>query len=108
MAIREQQKPRSTRRARSRIPRFKTIEEAAEFWDTHDTTEFEDEFEVVTHVKFVPGGPTKALTVRLDEGTFAALTQHARELGVRPARLARLWIFEQVRALSKQRARKTQ
>jgi hypothetical protein len=31
---------------RSKIPGFKTIEEA-EFWDTRDTTEFLDEFEEV-------------------------------------------------------------
>jgi hypothetical protein len=30
-----------------RIPKFASIEEEAVFWDTHDTTEFEDEFEEV-------------------------------------------------------------
>lgn len=28
---------------KSRIPEFKTIQEEAEFWDVHSTTEFEDE-----------------------------------------------------------------
>jgi len=32
------------RKTKSRIPRFKSIEEEAEFWDNHDTTEFEDEY----------------------------------------------------------------
>ncbi|RJS82250.1 hypothetical protein CW713_05345 [Methanophagales archaeon] len=33
------------------IPIFKSVEEEAEFWDTHDTEEFADEFEPV-EVKF--------------------------------------------------------
>ena len=41
------------RRTESRIPAFKTIEEEAEFWDTHDSSEFDDEFETVTDVRFV-------------------------------------------------------
>ena len=32
---------------RSRIPDFASLEEEAEFWDTHDSTEFEDEWEPV-------------------------------------------------------------
>jgi len=31
----------------NKIPMFKTIQEEAEFWDTHDTTDFEDEFKPV-------------------------------------------------------------
>lgn len=42
----EQRKPLRQARPKSRIPHFKTIEEEAEFWDTHDLTEFEDEFEL--------------------------------------------------------------
>ena len=32
----------------NRIPDFPSIEEEAEFWDTHDTTDFEEEFHLVT------------------------------------------------------------
>lgn len=38
----EQSEPR-----KSRISEFSNIEEEAEFWDTHDTAEFEDEFKPV-------------------------------------------------------------
>jgi hypothetical protein len=30
-----------------KIPEFKTEEEEAQFWDEHDTTEYEDEFKTV-------------------------------------------------------------
>ncbi len=83
---------------RSRIPTFKNVEEEAEFWDTHDLTELEDELELVTDVKFVKTRPKKALTVRLDQDTFAAVSQEARKQGIGSSTLARLWILERVRA----------
>jgi hypothetical protein len=51
-----QGRPPPRRHAKSRIPTFSTIEEEAEFWDTHDITEFEDELELVTDVRFVKAG----------------------------------------------------
>lgn len=88
--------PPTRSRKKSRIPAFHTVEEEAEFWDAHSTAEFEDEFEEVKNVRFVRGGPTKTITVRLDEETFAALRQQAQENGVAPSRLARLWLFQRV------------
>jgi hypothetical protein len=49
-------------RARSRLPRFKSYEEEAAFWDTHDSTEFESEFkptmvrfaDKIQHVAMIP------------------------------------------------------
>ncbi len=43
----------TVRRTEGRVPAFKTIEEEAEFWDTHDSSEFDGEFETVTEVRFV-------------------------------------------------------
>lgn len=80
----------------SRIPTFKTIEEEADFWNTHSLADFEDEIEEVPDVYFVRGGPTKTMTVRLDTDTFAALSQQAHDLGVAPSRLARLWLSQRV------------
>ena len=39
----------------SKLPRIDSIQELAEFWDTHDLTDFEDELEEVTELVFVPG-----------------------------------------------------
>jgi hypothetical protein len=63
----EQEQPKT---AKSRIPAFKTIEEEADFWDTHSIEEFADELTPVENVKFVKDSPKKALTVRFDEDTF--------------------------------------
>ena len=59
--------------------------------------EFEDEFEAVTDVQFTSVGPTTAITVRLNEDSFVALSREARKQGIRPAALVRLWILEPLR-----------
>ncbi len=82
---------------KSRIPDFKTIEEA-EFWDTHDSTEFEDEFTEVDDVQFVMKTHKKPLTLRLEEQSLNELRKIAREKGIGPSTLARMWILERLRA----------
>jgi hypothetical protein len=91
------------KRTKSRIPRFTRIEEAAEFWDTHDSAEFENQFETVDDVRFVVlrGEPAKSLTVRLPEDALAQLTAKANELGIDPSTLVRMWVLDQLRAQQK-------
>ncbi len=38
-----------------KLPITDSIEELAEFWDTHDVTDFEEELEEVPHPVFVRG-----------------------------------------------------
>ena len=81
------------------IPEFASREDEAEFWDTHDLTEFEDELEVVNDVRFVVmrGEPKKPLTVGLPEDTLRTLTEQAHEQGVGASTLVRMWILEHMR-----------
>ena len=78
------------------VPAFNSIEEEAEFWDTHDVTDFvkddADEVELVL-------GPElrRNVTVRLNTGDVEKLDRCAEELGVEPAELARMWIEEQLK-----------
>ncbi|TAK34301.1 MAG: hypothetical protein EPO21_10160 [Chloroflexota bacterium] len=86
-------------RAKSQISTFRSVEEEAEFWDTHSTTEFEDEFEEVRDVRFVVtrGRPKKAITVRLPEEALADLAREAQQKGIGPSTLVRMWILEHLR-----------
>ena len=79
-----------------RSPTFSSIDEAAEFWDTHDSADFEAEFEDVTGVTFVPAYVKNAITVRFDEETLVALAERAfaHEIGV--STLIRKWILERL------------
>ena len=82
---------------KSKIPRFETREEEAEFWDTHDTTEFEDEFEPV-EVTFAQSLVRRGLTVPLNAQTIDLLQHLAREKKTEPATLVQMWILDRLRA----------
>lgn len=109
MATEREAQPSKTKQTKSRIPTFKTIEEEAEFWDTHSLAEFEDELEEVTDVRFVVtrGEPKKPMTVRLGQTDLARLTKQAQKLGVGPSTLARMWILERLRTQQPDSAAKT-
>jgi hypothetical protein len=76
------------------IPVFNTLEEEAEFWDNHDTTDFEDEFKPV-EVRFARN-LSEGLTVRFDTETLGKLREQARQKGIGPTTLARMWILERL------------
>ncbi|MGH2531500.1 MAG: CopG family antitoxin [Thermomicrobiales bacterium] len=80
----------------SRISTCCTIEEEAEFWDTHDLMDFEDEIEWVTDVKFVPAEDAHAITLIFDDASLAELTSRAREQNTDPTLLARQWVLERL------------
>ncbi len=86
---------------KSRIPDFETVEEEAEFWDTHSFEEFEDELEEVTDVRFVVRRQTEGVTVRFDPQTLARLKKIAQAKGVGPSTLLRMWALERMQEESK-------
>jgi predicted DNA binding CopG/RHH family protein len=86
-----------------RIPKFKNIQEEAEFWDTHDTGDFADEFRPVK-VKFAKN-LSEALSIRLDTKTLDDLRKQAAKKGIGPTTLARMWILEHLEAARAQRPR---
>lgn len=77
------------------IPEFKSMEEEAEFWDTHDTTDFEQEFKPVK-VRFAKN-LSEGLHIRLDPQTLAELRSQAQEKGIGPTTLARMWILNHLK-----------
>lgn len=81
--------------AHGRIPAFTSIEEEAAFWDTHDFTDFTEES---TPVQVTVGEAlAKRLTLRLDEADRRDLTNRAKDKGVGPSTLARMWLKERLR-----------
>ncbi len=84
--------------ATSRIPEFASREEEAEWWDTHDITDYLDEFKPVK-VRFGKN-LSEGITIRLDKETVAELRRRAHEQGIGPTTLARMWILERLRSRS--------
>jgi CopG antitoxin of type II toxin-antitoxin system len=74
---------------------FRSLEEEAEFWDTHSPLDFPDEW---GPFKLVSGRRPLGhiLAVRLDAKTLGRLASRAREQGIGPSTLARMWILERL------------
>lgn len=78
-----------------KIPETDSIRELAEFWDTHDVTEFANELVEVTEPVFA-GRPTKGVTVPLNANELKALRDIAASRGVDEAALIRTWVQEKL------------
>jgi hypothetical protein len=78
---------------RSKLPKIDSIEKLAEFWDTHDLTDFEDELEGVAEPVFVRGS---AIKVHLKSDEAKVIQQMAQAKGMSPERLIRAWVLQQL------------
>ncbi len=84
------------KRKKSRIPDFKTYEEEANFWDTHEFTEFEDELEDVEIVFDLEKPKEETLIVRLQKNLKEKLEKLAQRRGVSLSTLARILLTERL------------
>jgi hypothetical protein len=76
------------------IPEFRSREEEARFWDTHDMADYWDDFKPVK-VRFAKN-LSEGLHIRLDPQTMNQLRSEAADKGVGPTTLARMWIKERL------------
>ena len=79
--------------SKPKLPKTDSIRELAEFWDTHDLTDFEDELQEVTDPVFVTGD---AIKVPLKSRDIAALERLARAKGVSREQLVRSWVLKRI------------
>lgn len=75
------------------IPPFKTLEEEANFWDTHSAI---DEINEGTIVGFHRANKTHTITIRFEPKKLQSLRERADRMGVGPTTLARMWITEKL------------
>ena len=78
---------------KSKLPRIDSIEKLAEFWDSHDLTDFEDELEEVAQPVFVCGNAVK---VPLKPREAQTVRQMAQAKGVSPEELIRAWVLQEL------------
>lgn len=81
------------------IPNFKNYEEEANFWDTHDFTDYLHETTPVKVIFDLKKPKDDSLTVRLQTNLKTKLTQVANQAGVNASTLARMWIVEKLRTV---------
>jgi predicted DNA binding CopG/RHH family protein len=91
-----------TTKQKKKIPAFKSYEEEAEFWDTHNIREY-DEFETVELE--VDKNLVHTLSIRLTAETLTNLRKRAEKKGLGVTTLIRMWIREHLEEQEKQEAR---
>lgn len=77
-----------------KLPRFRSREEEADFWETHSPLDYGDWKEVK---RFAVAKPlVHILAVRLDAKTITELGIIGRKKGVGASTLARMWLLERL------------
>jgi hypothetical protein len=82
----------------NKIPEFKSLGEEAVFGDTHDTTEFEEEFDEI-EVEFESPLLRRGITIILDEPYLSQLKKLAERDHSEAAFIAREWVIERLEAV---------
>ncbi len=85
---------KAARLKKSRIPEFKDRTEEARWFDTHDLANYQDEFKTIR--AHFARNLSQGITIRFDPGTLNRLRAEAREKGIGPTTLARMWILERL------------
>lgn len=76
---------------------FSSYEEAADFWDSHDTTDYQDNFkDVEVHAEF----KHRHFEVEVDEDVMNALIKQAKRLGIPANRIANNLLRQELLAAS--------
>lgn len=84
----------------NKLPKFKSYQEEAHFWDTHDATDYFDRERTIT-LNFSKAKSRKEsiLNVRLQPELKSKLYAVAQDMGTQPSTLARMWLVERLKTL---------
>ena len=77
------------------IPQTDSITELAEFWDSHDITDFEDELEEVKEPVFER---RKVLKIKLEPDEAGEIERLAKSRGISGTDLIHEWVREKLKA----------
>jgi CopG antitoxin of type II toxin-antitoxin system len=75
------------------LPQTDSIQEMAQFWDTHDVTNFEDELEEVDELVFER---RTVIALDLESAEAEAVRKLAESKGVADEKLIRGWVREKI------------
>ncbi len=82
----------------SRIPKFKSLEEEANFWDTHSFVDFEDELEELDIVVDLQKPKEEAVVLRIQKSVKDKIEKIAKVKGLNASSLIRLWLMEKLQS----------
>ena len=79
----------------SKIPKFRNEAEEARFWDTHDSTEFLEDFKPA-RLTFARRKPKVLVSVRLGKSEVALMRKLAAQKGLGFGPMTRMWLTEKL------------
>jgi hypothetical protein len=85
-----------TRMKKNNLPKTDSIQKLAEFWDSHDLTDFEDDLEDVAKPVFVRGVRVAEIKIPLKSGEAKAVERIAQAKGLSREELVRGWVLKQI------------
>lgn len=84
---------------KNKIPEFKSIQEEANFWDTHDITDFLDEIKPIKAV-YTPSEKKEVMAIRMAPSLKKQIEEIARGYDISSSSLIRMWIVDRLRAMN--------
>ncbi len=83
-----------------KVPKFKSLKEEREFWNTHESTDYHDDFKITQNVVFVR--PKKeVISLRMEPKFIRRLRELADKEGLPPTTYARMLIIKSIQAQTK-------
>ena len=79
----------------SKVPKFKTEEEEAQFWLNHSPLEFRDEFEEASDVHF-PSPKRRIIALRMNDQQVKSIRHLSEKKGIGFSTLIRMWVLEKL------------
>lgn len=76
------------------IPPFKTLDEEAEFWDTHDVSNLGKV--PLLSLPLLETEKEEIMTLRLQKSVKRRIEQVARKMGINASTLSRMWLIEKL------------
>lgn len=79
------------------IKPFKTLEEEAKFWDTHELSElFANQAKRLARLPLLESEKEEVMTLRIQKSVKTNIERVARLKGINPSTLARMWLIEKL------------
>jgi len=75
-------------------PQFHNRQEEADFWDTHNITDYAESLKPVTKIKYELN--SESITVRFRPTDLANLRKIASKRGIGVTTLSRMWLIERL------------
>jgi len=97
-----------TQKRKSRIPEFKSYAEEAEWWETHNLADYQDEFETVELEVANPLTHILRVEMPLDPKIIDKLYRHAQQQRMDINSVVRRWILENMAKLEKPEAARSE